>query len=92
MSSLQFLEKLGLRSKYEVIIWNFIQTAISEAVNLFQTQIVQPQTDLASSAPFNGQRLGDLFIQAISGKTPAEVINVTVLKKKRLTSPALSFR
>ena len=79
MSSLQFLEKLGLRSKYEVIIWNFIQTAISEAVNLFQTQIVQPQTDLASSAPFNGQQLGDLFIQAISGKTPAEVINVTVL-------------
>ena len=79
MSSLQFLEKLGLRSKYEVIIWNFIQTAISEAVNLFQTQIVQPQTDLASSAPFNSQQLGDLFIQAISGKTPAEVINVTVL-------------
>ena len=66
-----------------MIIWNFIQTAISEAVNLFQTQIVQPQTDLASSAPFTSQQLGDLFIQAISGKTPAEVINVTVYLKKK---------
>ena len=70
---LQLLDKLVLREKYEVVIWNFIQTAVSEAVSVFQTQTLPPQSVSTSAAPFTGQQLGDLILQAVSGKTPAEV-------------------
>ncbi len=72
---MQLLEKLYLREKYEYAIWNYLQTAISEAVSVFQTQTVSPQSVATPpAAPFTGEKLGDLILKAVSDKSPTQVI------------------
>ena len=85
---MQLLDKLDLKENYEVAILNFIQTAVLEAVSVFQTQTLPPQSVSTSAALFTGQQLGDLILQAVSGKTPAEVYEI---RNSHLAFPSYSI-
>lgn len=71
---MQLLKKVGLKEKYESVLWGYLNTTISQSVAEYQVEPEQTSISTSSNyTPFSSEELGERLTKAVEGRTPTQV-------------------